>query len=97
MIYARLLYAAATAFVACQGCSAAQSKILRDASGALCQVVVQATDPSLVPMCATVNELEIAIGYLVSNHKAATAHEVATYLPSNDEIYSTILKLRGEK
>lgn len=79
------------------GCTSVDQNLLRDASGAICQMIVQATDPKLSPLCSTVEEVEIAIGHLLSNKRAATAHEIATYTPTQDEIYFTVLKLRKER
>jgi hypothetical protein len=62
-------------------CTASQIKSATDASGAICQIVVQATDPALVPLCVTAQQLAEAIETLVGKDGGVGA------APSSDAIY----------
>jgi hypothetical protein len=65
--------------------SAAQVKSLTDASGGLCQVVVQASDPALVPLCVPAQMLAEAIESLVGQ---TADGGVGAAAPSQDAIYA---------
>lgn len=65
--------------------SAAQVKSLTDASGGLCQVVVQASDPALAPLCVPAQMLAEAIEALVGQAGDAG---VGAPPPSQDAIYA---------
>jgi len=64
----------------------AQVKSLTDASGGLCQVVVQASDPALVPLCVPAQMLAEAIEALVGQGAADAG--VGAPAPSQDAIYT---------
>ena len=69
------------------GCGASEKQI-RDISGGICQVVVQALDPKLAPLCTTAEELEQVVSALIKGHGAGVG--LSTYRPTQDEIYHAL-------
>lgn len=90
------LFVTGMTFVAC---SAAQQKLewtlLRDTTGAVCPLVVQATAPGLAPLCVGLSELEVVIEGLTAGVGASDAGLAgASKGPGPDALYEAILAHR---
>lgn len=73
------------------GClTKAQTAQLTTAAGGVCQIVVQATDPMLVPLCTTADQIALALEALGANQADAGVSAA----PMNDQVYSW-LKAHG--
>ena len=76
------------------GCTDSQWNVVHgaiDGAGAVCQVVVAATDPKLAPLCTTATAIADAVAALVriKTHSAADPNAPdGAYTPSNDEVYT---------
>lgn len=69
-----------------------------DAAGAVCEVVVQAADPALVPICTTATSVAKAIESLMAQKLAAqtTTKPADVTPPTNDEIYQWLASHGGQ-
>lgn len=87
------------------GCTPAEVQVAHGVitvGGVVCDDVLAATDPASVPLCATAEEVAIAIAELIEEQKAARAGKVGAAagpppLPSKDAVYKRVLANRAAK
>jgi len=80
----------------------AQAKTITDTAGNVCEVVLQATDPALTPICTTAVAVADAIEALVAQATTvvtadagaakASAKPGVTYKPSHTEVYQYLVQ-----
>ena len=74
------------------GCNQTQlagAKTAVDTAGAVCQILVAASDPTLAPLCTTAVQIGDAVTALVGAHVPVTgAATDGPYKPTNDEVYA---------
>lgn len=84
-----------SALTCCTGSTqqrAATAQKYTDAAGAVCEVVVQAADPALAPICTTAVSVAKAIEALVAAKAAAATVSTAEIAqPTSDEIYQYLV------
>ena len=89
-----LLAVAAAVSISLAGCTAAQlatANSVVDVAGNVCQVIIAATDPTLVPVCTTATGIASAITALIAAHVPTAADATTPYAPSNDEVYKYLV------
>lgn len=77
-------------------CSETQVASATDAAGQVCEIVLQATEPQLAPLCVTAADVAKAVEALVAQRAAAAAGDAglvgaAPYVPSRAEIYAYLV------
>jgi hypothetical protein len=77
------------------GCNSTEWTVARDATGVVCAVAVQSTNPELAPICAGLDEVEAVVAQLVAEHQAQVGAAAGPYKPDQDAIYEALRARRA--
>ena len=90
-IFASIVLLTASTLGGCSAAGQAKATTIEDTAGVVCEVVLQATDPSLASLCTTAAQVAAAVTALTAAHTTdagTLAAAAKPYAPTTAEVYA---------